>query len=67
MAEVPGSVRVTGEKGYFYNSRNVGVHVENNRIAGILRSIFLKSWDGPYVEPVKAEVDYTPREHGEKK
>lgn len=54
------------EKGYFYNLRNFGVVVKNNKVAGILRGIFLKGWDGKYTELVKKDVEYTPRKHGEK-
>ncbi|MBI3766388.1 MAG: phospholipase [Ignavibacteriales bacterium] len=54
------------EKSYFYNTRNLGLVVKNSRIAGILRTIFLKSWDGPYTELIKPEVEYKARKHGEK-
>ncbi len=54
------------EKGYFYNLRNVGVVVKNRKLASILRRIFFKGWDGPYVERVDSSTDYTPRRHGEK-
>lgn len=54
------------EKSYFYNTRNVGVVVFNLKIAGILRRVFLKGWYGPYTELIKQDVEYKPREHGEK-
>jgi phosphatidylserine/phosphatidylglycerophosphate/cardiolipin synthase-like enzyme len=53
------------EKSYFYNTRNVGIVVENRNITGILRRIFRKGWDGPYTEKVRAETDYQARRHGE--
>lgn len=53
------------EKSYFYNTRNLGVVVENRSISGILSRVFLKSWDGQYTEPVKPGVEYRPRKHGE--
>ncbi len=53
------------EKGYFYDTRNVGVVVYNRKITSTLRSIFLKGWDGPYTELIKRGVDYPPRRHGE--
>ncbi|HEY6192302.1 MAG TPA: phospholipase D-like domain-containing protein [Bacteroidota bacterium] len=53
------------EKSYFYSTRNVGVSVQNGRISKLLRRIFLKGWDGPYTEAVRAEVDYRSRRHGE--
>jgi phosphatidylserine/phosphatidylglycerophosphate/cardiolipin synthase-like enzyme len=55
-----------GEKGYFYNLRNLGMIVKNMKLTSILRNVFLKSWDGNYTEPVKNDVEYTPRRHGEK-
>lgn len=55
------------EKSYFYNTRNVGVVVWNSRVAGILRRIFLKGWNGPYTEAIRQDGEYQPREHGEKK
>jgi len=54
------------EKSYFYNTRNVGVVVFNSKIAGILRRVFFKGWFGPYTELVKQDIEYKPREHGEK-
>ena len=53
------------ERGYFYNTRNVGVSVKNGAIARLLRRIFLKGLNGPYTEKVKAETVYQPRRHGE--
>ncbi len=55
------------EKSYFYNTRNVGVIVWNSKVAGIMRRIFLKDWNGPYTEPLTQEGQYKPREHGERK
>jgi phosphatidylserine/phosphatidylglycerophosphate/cardiolipin synthase-like enzyme len=55
------------EKSYFYNTRNVGVVVWNSRIAGFLKRIFAKDWNGPYTELVRSEGEYSTREHGEKK
>jgi len=54
------------EKSYFYNTRNVGVVVKNAKIAGILRGVFLKGWNGPYTETIKPDVEYESRMHGEK-
>ncbi len=55
------------EKSYFYSVRNVGIVVDNIRLAGRLQNIFLKSWTGKYVEPITMDRVYTPREHGERK
>ncbi|MFB3897041.1 MAG: phospholipase D-like domain-containing protein [bacterium] len=48
------------EKGYFYDTRNVGVVVYNDYISGLLRQIFMKSWTGPYTYLVKPEEEYVP-------
>ncbi len=55
------------EKSYFYNVRNIGIVVNNIRLAGRLQNIFLKDWTGKYTEPITWDRTYTPREHGEKK
>ncbi len=55
------------EKSYFYSVRNVGIVVDNIRLAGRLQNIFLKGWTGKYTEPITWDRTYTPREHGEKK
>jgi phosphatidylserine/phosphatidylglycerophosphate/cardiolipin synthase-like enzyme len=54
------------EKSYFYTSRNLGVIVKNKKIAGIIQRVFMKSWDGLYTELIKQDVEYQPRQHGEK-
>ena len=54
------------EKGYFYNTRNLGVVVSNARLASTMHRIFTKSWDGPYTERVDPSKTYPRREHGEK-
>ncbi len=51
------------EKGYFYNSRNLGVVATNSKLASTLHRIFLKSWDSQYTEPVKSGVKYERRKH----
>ncbi len=53
------------EKSYFYTSRNLGVIVHNNKLASNIHRIFTKSWDGPYMEEIKPEIEYTPRKHNE--
>ena len=55
------------EKSYFYNTRNVGIVVLNTKVAGILRRVFLKDWNGPYTELIRQDGEYGPKEHGEKK
>ena len=53
------------EKGYFHDSRNLGVIVENGLISTLLSQIFMKDWDGPYTYYVKPEVEYEPPKIGE--
>jgi phosphatidylserine/phosphatidylglycerophosphate/cardiolipin synthase-like enzyme len=53
------------ERSYFYNTRNVGVRVEQGSFTRLLRRIFFKGWDGPYTETIRPETDYRPRRHGE--
>jgi len=51
---------------YFYNSRNAGLIIRNVKVNETIKSIFLKSWDGPYSWKIKPEVDYKPKFYGEK-
>ena len=54
------------KRDYFYNSRNVAVIVENERVNEGLSKIFLKSWNGPYTWSVDPEKEYAPKFYGEK-
>jgi phosphatidylserine/phosphatidylglycerophosphate/cardiolipin synthase-like enzyme len=54
-----------GEKSYFHTSRNIGVIVWNEKIGGIVKRVFKKSWEGPYTEFVRQDVHYERRRHGE--
>jgi phosphatidylserine/phosphatidylglycerophosphate/cardiolipin synthase-like enzyme len=51
------------ERGYFYETRNLGVMIHSRSLAQRLNKIFYKSWDGPYTEPLKANMTYTKRKH----
>jgi len=51
------------ERGYFYETRNLGVMVWNTKLAQRLHDIFYKSWSGPYTERIEAGVTYTKRRH----
>jgi phosphatidylserine/phosphatidylglycerophosphate/cardiolipin synthase-like enzyme len=51
------------EKGYFYESRNLGAIIRNTPLAKRLNEIFYKSWNGPYTEPIRAGMTYTKRKH----
>jgi phosphatidylserine/phosphatidylglycerophosphate/cardiolipin synthase-like enzyme len=55
------------EKSYFRTVRNLGVVVRNGVLGSLVHRVFSRSWNGPYVEPVKPDSKYTRREHGEKK
>jgi phosphatidylserine/phosphatidylglycerophosphate/cardiolipin synthase-like enzyme len=52
------------EKSYFYNTRNLGVVARNKRLASLLHRVFMKSWEGPYIEIVKPGMTYQTRNHG---
>jgi phosphatidylserine/phosphatidylglycerophosphate/cardiolipin synthase-like enzyme len=55
------------EKSYFYNTRNVGLVIEENqKFSSRVREIFYKDWNGPYTHYIKPEEEYIGREHGEK-
>jgi phosphatidylserine/phosphatidylglycerophosphate/cardiolipin synthase-like enzyme len=51
------------EKSYFYSTRNLGVVATSKTLGALLRRVFMKSWDGPYTEFVKAEATYERRKH----
>jgi len=53
-------------RNYFYDSRNLGLKIENATFAKTLRNIFLKSWDSPYVWQLIPGQDYPEKFHGEK-
>lgn len=48
------------EKDYFYNSRNVGVLVDDPAIAGELARFFATLWDSSYAVPVDPDATYAP-------
>ncbi|MGE5314945.1 MAG: phospholipase D-like domain-containing protein, partial [Acidobacteriota bacterium] len=51
------------ERGYFHESRNLGIIVQSRKLAGRLHEIFMKSWSGPYTEKITKEGTYTKRKH----
>ncbi len=53
------------EKSYFYTSRNLGMIVRNQKLAGQLLWKFDHGWNGPYTEFIDPEKTYTPRKRGE--
>ena len=53
-------------KDYFYNSRNVGVVIENGKFTQRVRDIFYKSWNSEYAHKIEENVVYEVREHGER-
>lgn len=48
-------------KDYFYESRNVGMVVENGKFTQRVRDIFYKSWNSEYAKPIEEGVEYVPR------
>ncbi len=54
-----------GEKSYFHNCRNLGIVIEDRKLASRLTSIFLKTWRSEYTERVHPDSTYAPRKHGE--
>ncbi|KXK44633.1 MAG: Cardiolipin synthase [Chlorobi bacterium OLB5] len=46
---------------YFYESRNVGVVIDNGKFTQRVRDIFYKSWDSEYANPVEPNGEYLPR------
>ncbi len=54
-----------GEKSYFYNCRNLGIIIEDQKLASRLTSIFLKTWRSEYTERIRPDSTYAPRKHGE--
>lgn len=55
------------EKSYFYNSRNVGIVIENEKFTTRLRDIFYKSWNSEYTHPIMSEGEYKVCFHSEQK
>jgi phosphatidylserine/phosphatidylglycerophosphate/cardiolipin synthase-like enzyme len=48
------------EKDYFYNTRNVGVMIDDPAIAGELTRFFATLWDSAYAIAVDPDATYTP-------
>ena len=48
------------EKDYFYRSRNLGVIVEDPRLAAQLAGFFATLWRSPYAVPVDPDASYPP-------
>jgi phosphatidylserine/phosphatidylglycerophosphate/cardiolipin synthase-like enzyme len=46
---------------YFYESRNVGLVIENVKFTKRLNDIFYKSWNSEYAAPIEQDGEYTPR------
>jgi len=53
-------------RNYFYNSRNLGLLIENRTMTNRLRDIFLKSWESPYAWSPQPGVEYPVKFYGEK-
>ena len=50
---------------YFYESRNVGLVVENGKFTQRVRDIFYKSWNSEYAHPIESNGEYIPRKKSE--
>lgn len=48
-------------RSYFYESRNLGIIIEQRPLAKQVRRIFYKSWDSEYAHPIEPNGEYTPR------
>jgi phosphatidylserine/phosphatidylglycerophosphate/cardiolipin synthase-like enzyme len=48
------------ERGYFHESRNLGVVVESPRAGAVLARFFETGWDSPYAYPLRPEMEYPP-------
>lgn len=46
---------------YFYESRNVGLAVENGKFTQEVRDIFYKSWNSEYAHSIEPNGEYAPR------
>lgn len=53
------------EKNYFYNSRNLGLVINNQNLSTELSKIFYSSWNRAYTEFIKPEVKYEERKHSD--
>jgi len=47
---------------YFYESRNVGLIIENGKFTHRVRDIFYKSWNSEYAHPIESTGEYLPRQ-----
>lgn len=48
------------ERGYFYDSRNAAMIIENEKVNEKLEEIFMRVWNSNYVETVDVKKDYQP-------
>jgi len=46
---------------YFYESRNVGLVIENDKFTKRINEIFYKSWDSEYASPIEPNGEYIQR------
>jgi phosphatidylserine/phosphatidylglycerophosphate/cardiolipin synthase-like enzyme len=53
------------ERGYFHDSRNVGLIVDGRPFAQKLERFFQSGWTSRYAEPVDPDADYAPPRIGE--
>jgi phosphatidylserine/phosphatidylglycerophosphate/cardiolipin synthase-like enzyme len=55
------------EKSYFYNTRNVGIVINNKIFSTRMYDIFMKDWKSSYTHQITPEGEYEAREYGEKR
>lgn len=48
------------ERGYFYESRNAALIIQNEDINSLLEEVFLRSWNSSFVESVDVNKKYEP-------
>jgi phosphatidylserine/phosphatidylglycerophosphate/cardiolipin synthase-like enzyme len=48
------------ERGYFHDSRNATMIIQNYKINSQLEEVFMRDWNGPLVEKVDVNKTYTP-------
>jgi phosphatidylserine/phosphatidylglycerophosphate/cardiolipin synthase-like enzyme len=52
------------ERNYYYNCRDMGVIVKNQKFCRTLYNIFGKDWESPYVYTIQPEKEYQPPQVG---
>ena len=48
------------ERGYFYDTRNATMIIQNKKVNSLLEEVFLRDWNGNLVESVDVGKEYKP-------